>query len=175
MTLLLVATLGILSFSSASISDDACRYMKSREGLSAYESAGPYSLDHFRVTRGRTDLREFLWKHWHEHIKGVAEAKVQTVDRGIVTVLYLVQPDAQGRWGIDVELDRPMDQPCVAFHADSLVRLPVLEPDNDIEQTRGLWPPNEIPKGRLADSKIAKPRTYRVLLVSNNKPTGDEI
>jgi hypothetical protein len=65
-----------------------------------------------------------LWKHWHEHVKGVAEAKAQTVDRGTVTVLYIVQPDAQGRWGIDVELDRPMDQPCIAFHADTLVRLP---------------------------------------------------
>jgi len=121
---LFAAAAGILSFALSSYADDACRYMKSREGLSAYESSGPYALDNFRVTKGRTDLREFLWKHWHEHVKGVAEAKAQTVDRGTVTVLYIVQPDAQGRWGIDVELDRPMDQPCIAFHADTLVRLP---------------------------------------------------
>ena len=40
------------------------------------------------------------------HKKGVAEAKVQTVDAGAVTVFYVVQPDVQGNWGIDVGLDR---------------------------------------------------------------------
>jgi hypothetical protein len=74
----------------ASNGNDACRYIKSRNGLSGYESGGPYTLDHFRLTKGRTDLREFLWKHWHDHIKGVAEAKVGTVDRGTVRVLYLI-------------------------------------------------------------------------------------
>ena len=39
--------------------------------------------------------------HWHEHKKGVAEAKAGTVDRGTVKELYLVHHDAQGLWGID--------------------------------------------------------------------------
>src|SRR5229473_180852 len=105
-----------------------CRYMKSRSGLSGYENGGPYILDHFRLTKGRTDLREFLWTHWHDLKKGVAEARVGTVDRGTVRVLYLIQSDSTGQWGIDVELDRPMDPPCVAFHADSLVRVPIAKP-----------------------------------------------
>jgi hypothetical protein len=96
--------------------------MKSRDGLAGYERGGLYRLEHFRLTKGRTDLREFLWKHWHSKITGIAEASVGTVDRGTVQVLYLIQPDAQGHWGIDVEMDRPMDPPCVAFHTDSLVR-----------------------------------------------------
>src|SRR4029077_12078020 len=106
-----------------------CRYVKSRRDLSGYENGGPYILDHFRLTKGRTDLREFLWTHWHDHKKGVAEARVGTIDRGTVKVLYLIQPDAKGQWGIDVDLDRPMAPPCVAFHADSLVRVPIVKPD----------------------------------------------
>src|SRR5437868_7954234 len=151
--LLLAATIGALMLVPASNGDDACRYIKSRTGLSGYESGGPYTLDHFRLTNGRTDLREFLWRHWHEHRKGVAEAKVGTVDRGIVKVLYLIQPDVQGLWGVDVELDRPMDPPCLTFHADSLVRLPIANPKEDYpSQTVSLWPADEIPPNRVADS-----------------------
>jgi TonB family protein len=157
--------------------DPPCRYMKSRDGLSGYESGGPYTLDHFRLTTGRTDLREFLWKHWHEHMKGVAEARVGTVDRGTVKALYLVQVDEQGLWGIDVELDRPMDPPCVTFHADSLVRVPIANPKEDYpSQTLGLWPPDEIPPKRLADSDVVDSKLYKILLVRDKKPaSGDTI
>jgi hypothetical protein len=159
----------------ASNGDDGCRYMKSRKGLSGYESGGPYTLDHFRLTAGRTDLREFLWKHWHEQKKGVAEAKVGTVDRGTVRELYLVQPDTQGHWSIDVELDRPMDPPCIAFHADSLVRVPIANPQEDYpSQTLGFWPPDKIPPKRLADSDIVDAKLYRIVLVRNNRPASSD-
>lgn len=150
--------------------------MKSRRGLSGYESGGPYALDHFRLTKGRADLREFLLTHWHDHKKGVAEAKAGTIDRGTVKILYLVQPDAKGQWGIDVELDRPMDPPCVAFHADLLVRVPIAKPDEDYpSQTLGLWPPDKIPQTRLADSEVRDAKLYRIILVREDKPIGDEI
>jgi hypothetical protein len=110
----------------------------------------------------------------HEHKKGVAEAKAGTVDRGTVKVLYVVQPDAQGLWGIDVELDRPMDPPCVAFHADSLVRVPIANPKEDYpSQTLGFWPPDEIPPKRLADSDVVDSKLYRVVFVHNKKSVGD--
>jgi hypothetical protein len=157
-------------------SNEDCRYQKSRKGLAGYETGGPYTLDHFRLTTGRTDLREFLWKHWHEHRKGVAEANIGTVDRGIVKVLYLIHPDVQGLWGIDVELDRPMDPPCVAFHADSLVRVPITNPKEDYpSQTVGLWPADEIPPNRLADSAAVNSKLFRVVLVRNHKPVNDAI
>jgi hypothetical protein len=107
----LVPPIGVqrASKSIQSKSLETCRHMKSRHGLVGYGKGGPYSLEHFRLAKGRTDLREFLWKHWHSKIKGIAEASVGTVDRGTVQVLYLIQPDAQGHWGIDVEMDRPMD------------------------------------------------------------------
>ena len=150
--------------------------MKSRDGLSGFESGGPYTLDHFRLTKGRADLREFFWKHWHGHIKGVAEARAGTVDRGTVRVLYIIAPDEQGRWSIDVELDRPMDPPCITFDADSLVRLPIHNPDEEYpSQTIGLWPPDKIPSKRLPDSEVVDPKLYRVLLVRDNKPASSDL
>src|SRR5436190_5473507 len=128
-----------LLFISVVKADDSCQYTKPRNGLSGYEASGPYKLEHFHLTKDRTDLREFLWTHWHNHIKGVAEAKVGTVDAGIVTVLLVIQPDGKGQWGIDVELGRPVQPPpCSAFHADSLVRVPIRKPDEDYpSQTLG--------------------------------------
>jgi hypothetical protein len=153
-----------------------CRYMKSRSNLSGYENGGPYALEHFRLTKGRTDLRQFLWTHWHDHKKGAAEARVGTVDRGTVRVLYLIQPDIQGNWGIDVELDRPMDPPCVAFRADSLVRVPIAKPDEDYpSQTLGLWPPDKVPQSVLSDSEVKDAKLFRIILVRENKPISDEI
>lgn len=158
------------------LSQSSCRYTKSLNGLSGYDNGGPYTLDHFRLTKGRTDLREFLWTHWREHKRGVAEARVGTVDRGTVKALYIVQPDAKGQWRIDVEVDRPMDPPCIAFHADSLVRVPIAKPDEDYpSQTIGLWPPNEIPSKRLADSEVKDAKLYRVILVRENRPISDQI
>ena len=156
--------------------DDACRYIKSRTGLVGYENGGPYTLDHFRLTKGRTDLREFLWTHWHDRKKGIAEARVGTVDRGIVTVLYLIQPDSKGRWGIDVELDRPMDPPCQVFRADSLVRVPTAKPAEDYpSQTLNSWPPDKLPQGALSDSDVTDAKLYRVILVREHKRISDEI
>jgi hypothetical protein len=172
---MLAAAAGLLMLVPTSNGGDACRYMKSRKGLSGYDSGGPYTLDHFRLTKGRTDLREFLWKHWREQRKGVAEARVGTVDRGTVTELYLVQPDAQGLWGIDVELDRPTHPPCITFHADSLIRVPIADPKEDYpSQTIGLWPSDEIPPKRLADSEVADAKSYRLVLVRNNKPASSD-
>jgi hypothetical protein len=173
---LLIAAVGVLTLVPVSKGDEVCRYIKSRNSLSGYESGGPYTLDHFRLTTGRTGLREFLWTHWHEHRKGVAEAKIGTVDRGIVTVLYLVQPDAKGLWGIDVEIDRPMDPPCMVFHADSLARIPIAKPDEDYpSQTLGVPASARIPQVRLADSEVKDAKLYRLALVKDSKQVGDAI
>jgi hypothetical protein len=173
---LLMTAVSVLALVPSSNGDDACRYINSRNSLPGYESGGPYTLDHFRLTKGRNDLREFLWKHWHDHIKGFAQAKIGTIDRGTVKVLYLIQPDAEGRWGIDVEMDRPLDPPCVAFHADSLVRVPIRNPKEDFpSQTTNFWPPDEVPPKRLADSDVVDSKLYRVVLVQDNKSITDAI
>ena len=63
---LLAAILGASAVFPPSKDGDACRYMKSRTGLTGYDSSGPYILDHFRLTKGRTDLPDFPWNHWGE-------------------------------------------------------------------------------------------------------------
>jgi hypothetical protein len=152
--------------------------MKSRTGLVGYERGGPYELGHFQLTNGRTDLREFLWTHWHDHIKGIAEAKIGTIDAGTVTALYVVQPDSQGHWGIDVELGRPLQPPpCSAFHAESLIRYPILKPDEGYpSQTLGpYFPHGNLPKTRLPDSEVKDSKYWKLILVKNEKRAGDTI
>ena len=152
--------------------------MKLRNGLAGYEKGGPYKLEHFQLTKGRTDLREFLWTHWRNHIKGVAQAKLGTVDAGTVTVLYVVQPDSQGQWGIDLELGRPLQPPpCSAFHVDSLVRFPIPEPDEDYpSQTLGPYLSHgKLPETRLADSEVKNSKYWKLILVKTGKGFGDTI
>lgn len=172
------ALLCVLTFALGASAQEPCRYLKSRSGLVGYETGGPYKLEHFQLTRGRRELRDFLWNHWHNHIRGVAEAKVGTVDAGTVTALYVVQPDSRGEWGIDVELGRPLQPPpCSAFHADSLVRYPIRKPDEDYpSQTLGPYlPDGKLPQTRLADSEAKDPKFYKLILVKNSKAIGDTI
>jgi len=74
-----------------------------------------------------------------------------------------------------VELDRPLDPPCVAFHPDSLVCVPIANPEEDYpSQTLSFWPEDEIPPKRLADSDVVDSKLYRVVLVQNNKPASPD-
>jgi hypothetical protein len=172
----LAGCLGILALAPVVESVDGCRYIKSRGSLSEYESGGPYALDSLVHTNGRSDLRAFLWKHWHEHNRGVAEAQVQTVDAGMVKLLFIIHPDANGNWGIDEESDAPAAQPCVAFHADSLIRLQIRRPDpNDPWKPSGTWTPDEIPSKRISDSAVLNPNLYEIVLVGNTKAVHEAI
>ena len=173
-----IALLTVFTLALAASAEDPCPYLKSRSGLAGYETGGPYKLEHFQLTKGRTDLRDFLWKHWHSHVKGVAEARIGTVDAGTVTALYVVQPDSQGQWGIDVELGRPLQPPrCSAFHADSLVRFPIRKPNEDYpSQTLGPYlPDGKLPKAQVPDSEAMDPKYYKLILVENGKGAGDTI
>ena len=173
------ALLIVLALIVAVSAEEPCRYLNSRNALAGYETGGPYKLEHFTLTKGRTDLRDFLWKHWHNHIKGVALAKVGTVDAGTVTVLYVIQPDAEGVWGIDVDLGRPTQPPpCSAFHADSLVRIPIRKPDEDYpSQTLGpYWPDRTVPKEvRMQDDEVKDAKYFTVILMANERAIGDTI
>jgi len=173
-----IVLLCLLTFASKAAAQEPCRYLKSRNALALYETGGPYKLEHFQLTKGRTELRAFLWKHWHDHIKGVAEARVGTVDAGTITALYVVQPDSRGDWGIDVELGRPLQPPpCSAFHVDLLVRYPIRKPDEDYpSQTLGPYlPDGKLPQTRLADSEAKDSKYYKLILVKNGKAIGDTI
>jgi hypothetical protein len=173
-----IALLTVFTLVLVASAESPCPYLKSRSGLAGYETGGPYKLEHFQLTKGRTDLRDFLWTHWHNHVKGVAEAKVGTVDAGTITALYVVQPDSQGHWGVDVELGRSLQPPpCSAFHADSLVRYPIRKPEEDYpSQTLGPYlPDGTLPKTRLADSEVKDPKYYKLILVEDEKAVGDSI
>jgi hypothetical protein len=172
-----IATLIFLSLTSVANADDACHYMNKRSALTGYDTGGPYKLDHFKMTNDRQDVREFLWNHWHGHKKGIAEARVGTIDSRTVTTLYVVQPDAMGQWRIDIELYRPIQSPpCSAFRADAVVRVPIRKPDDDNSQTLLYIPDGVLPsKARLPDSTTMGKKYYKIVLMANDKALGDGI
>jgi len=176
---ILIALVILLTLRLVVCAEEPCRYLNSRNALAGFETGGPYKLEHFTLTKGRKDLRDFLWRHWHNHIKGVVEAKVGTVDAGTVTALYIIQPDAKGVWGIDVELGRPnQPPPCSAFHADSLVRVPIRKPKEDYpSQTLGpYWPDRSVPqKARIPDDQVKDAKYFTVILMANGRAIGDTI
>jgi hypothetical protein len=178
-THLVSASLVVLTLALPGKADDSCHYSKSRSELPGYESGGPYKLEHFKMTKGRRDLREFLWNHWHGHTKGIAEARVETIDAGTVTALYVVQSDAKGQWGVDVEVHRPVQPPlCSTFHADSVVRITIGKPDEDYPtQTLGpYFTDGKIPeKARLADSEVRDAKYFWIVLVTNDKAVSGSI
>jgi hypothetical protein len=155
---------------------DGCRYIQARKLLSKYDSGGPFLLDHFRQTNGRTDVRQFLWNHWRAHRRAVAEVKAGTLDRGTVTSLYVIQPDLNGKWGIDVEIDRPHSPPCTAFHADSLVRVRIAKPNEDYpSQTLGVFDRDRMPAELFSDKEKKSSSLYNLVLIRKGKPAGDSL
>jgi hypothetical protein len=64
----------------------------------------------------------------------------------------------------------------MAFHPDSLVRVLIAKPNEDYpSQTLGLSSPHKMPQTRLADSEVKDAKLYRLILVKDNKPTGDAL
>jgi hypothetical protein len=154
-----------------------CHTADERFQLEGYESGGIFTLQHFSHTEGRARLRSFLWEHWHGRQRGYAKAEVGTVDAGTVKMLYIIHPDEQGQWGIDVRVQRQIQQPhCSTFHANSLVRVSVRKGAPDYPaQTLSLWLPNGLPKTILKDDLVVNPNSYRVILEANNRAIGDTI
>lgn len=166
----------VLVTAAASYSQGTCVYTKSRTALAGYASGGPFDLRPDKLTVGRLELREFLWKHWHERTRAFAEVNAGTIDAGVVKALYVIQPDPQGKWGIDVELDGPKQPPCRAFHADYPIRVPIKDPNEDYpSQTGDTWPDDKIPNNRLPDSAVKDPKLFRVMLIRGPGPAGDPI
>jgi hypothetical protein len=165
----------LLLLSTYARADDSCQFLGKKTALPNYESGGPYVLDHFQLNKDRADLRDFLWKHWHNHVAAVAKFEVKTIDAGTPTELVIIEPNAQGVWGINVEIDSRMYPPCVRFHADDLVRVPIGEPSNDYYQTLGYYPNDKLPKSRVPDDAVTEPRNYWIVLVKDGKPASNTI
>ena len=67
--------------------------------------------------------------------------------------------------------------PRSAFHADSLIRYPILKPNEDYpSQTLGpYFPDGNLPKTRLPDSAVKDSKYWKLILVRGEKRAGDTI
>jgi hypothetical protein len=76
--------------------------------LRMYERAGPYVFstkananeDGFLMA---ASVRDFLWRHWHDHRRGLLLTITFTIEGLPNRTSYFVEPDGYGKWQIATE------------------------------------------------------------------------
>lgn len=79
---------------------------RARRDLTAYDKAGPYTIDYEPPYKGDTymgEMRGFLWEHWKERRLGMVKATFYTIEGDPTNSTSFVEPDAKGCWRITVE------------------------------------------------------------------------
>jgi hypothetical protein len=74
--------------------------------LTAYDKAGPYTIDYeppFKGDKYLGEIRGFLWEHWKEQRLGVVKATFSTIEGDPTISTSFVEPDAKGCWRITIE------------------------------------------------------------------------
>ena len=73
---------------------------------SAYDKAGPYTIDYeppFNGEKNLGEIRGFLWQHWKNRSLGVVEATFFTIEGDSTFSTFLVESDVKGCWRIRIE------------------------------------------------------------------------
>lgn len=79
---------------------------RTERDLTAYDKAGPYTIDYeppFAGDKYLGEIRGFLWEHWKERRLGVVKATFYTIEGDPTISSTFVEPDAKGCWRITVE------------------------------------------------------------------------
>ncbi|MEK6281597.1 MAG: hypothetical protein AABN95_14680 [Acidobacteriota bacterium] len=80
---------------------------QARRNLTAYDKAGPYSIDNEppweKRERMAGEIRGFLWEHWKERRLGLVKATFFSIEGDHTSSSFFVEPDAKGCWRIAVE------------------------------------------------------------------------
>jgi hypothetical protein len=74
--------------------------------LTAYDKAGPYTIDYEPPYKGDKylgEIRGFLWEHWKERRLAVVKATFYTIEGDPTISTSFVEPDAKACWRITVE------------------------------------------------------------------------
>jgi hypothetical protein len=78
--------------------------------LILYESAGPFTvkldLDAQSRANIEAEIRDFLWRHWHQHRLGHLTATFFSREGEPSTSFYFVEPGEQRSWHIAVKINR---------------------------------------------------------------------
>src|SRR6185295_2089512 len=73
--------------------------------LTAYDKAGPYTIDYEPPYKGDKylgEIRGFLWEHWKERRLGLVKTTFYTIEGDPTFSTSFVEPDAKGHWQITV-------------------------------------------------------------------------
>lgn len=96
----------------SSIMQDSSANRLAQRNLDLYERAGPFTLDLDLDSQSRTnteaEIREFLWKHWHQRRLGHLVATWYSKEGEPSTSAYFVEPDEKGIWHIAITINRTL-------------------------------------------------------------------
>lgn len=74
--------------------------------LTAYDKAGPYTIDYeppYKADKYLAEIRGFLWEHWKNRRRGLVKATFYTIEGDPTVSTSFIEPDAKGCWRITVE------------------------------------------------------------------------
>jgi len=130
--------------------------------LTAYDKAGPYTIDYEPPYKGDKylgEIRGFLWEHWKERRLGLVKATFYTIEGHPTFSTSFVAPDANGSWRITVESESIISARLVKG------KKPRREITNDeydlidrVEATGGTSAPS------IPEQELRQPQTYRLRL-----------
>src|SRR6267142_1157778 len=71
---------------------------RAKRDLTAYDKAGPYTIDYEPPYKGDKylgEIRGFLWEHWKERRLGLVKATFYTIEGDSTVSTSFVEPDAK--------------------------------------------------------------------------------
>ena len=111
---LIALVLGLIPMTVAAGGDETCRYLKMRKPISGYEYGGPFLLITFVLRQA-----ELISDNSYGDI-GMAKSKALLKSgqgpsiAGPSECCTSCSPTRKDTGGFDIELDRPMDPPCIS-------------------------------------------------------------
>jgi hypothetical protein len=145
--------------------------------LNGYEIAGPYILAHETATLEdilvmRASARDFLWRHWRGHRRGVLTTVSFTTEGLPIRTTDFVEPDEHGKWKIVSETQRSVlgtktNSPDSAKQVETSTAY-------SVERVEPL-PDGTASDKPIPDNKSRDPMSYRLVLKDRAGKIVDEL
>jgi hypothetical protein len=135
-----------------------------RRDLTAYDKAGPYTIDYEPPYKGDKylgEIRSFLWEHWKERRLGVVNATFYTIEGDPTISTSFVEPDANGCWRITVESESIIS---ALLPKGKKPRREITQDDYDVIDRVEATGESSAPSIPVAEQELRQPQTYRLRL-----------
>ncbi len=130
--------------------------------LTAYDRAGPYTVDYeppYNADKYLGEIRGFLWEHWKERRRGQVIATFFSIEGDTTSSNFFVEPGAKGCWRITIESETMV---AALLPKWKKPRAEITREDYDeIQRVESRKDTRLIP---IPDGEVRQPQTYRLRL-----------